>query len=203
MSFPSTSFRSLPTSSAGRKEWARSLVREGVELRPQQTGGSQERRTRPGTENLPGIVGFGIAAEIAVDSLAQEEPRIRRLRDRFERGVVEAVPDVIVNGSQASRLPNTSNLSFPGVDGLDLLVALDLEGVAVSTGAACHAGAAEPSHVILAMGRPREIAGGSIRFSLGWETTDEEIDRVLGILPGLVQRSRTNATTLTGESSRS
>ncbi len=179
------------------------LVREGIQLRAQQTGGSQERRMRPGTENLPGIVGFGMAAEIAVDSLGVEHDRVERLRDRLEGGIQAAFPEAIMNGANARRLPNTSNVSFPGVDGHDLLVALDLEGIAVSTGAACHAGATEPSHVILAMGRATEVAAGSIRFSLGWETTDDEIDRVLGLLPELVRRSKTTATTLTGEGSRS
>jgi cysteine desulfurase len=179
------------------------IVRDGIPLRAQQTGGSQERRIRPGTENLPGIVGFGMAAEIAVESLSVEHARVERLRDRLERGIQAAASEAIVNGANARRLPNTSNVSFPGVDGHDLLVALDLEGIAVSTGAACHAGASEPSHVILAMGRAKDVAAGSIRFSLGWETTDDEIDQVLGVLPELVRRSKTTATTITGEGPRS
>lgn len=164
------------------------LVRAGVEIPAMVTGGNQERKMRPGTENLPGIVGFGKAAELAAGDLPREEPRLARLRDRFERTLREAIPEAIVNGAQAPRLANTSNVSFPGVDGQDVLVALDLEGIAVSTGAACQAGAAEPSHVILALGRARELAAGSIRFSWGWETTEETIERVLGLLPGLVRR---------------
>jgi cysteine desulfurase len=178
------------------------LVRKGVFVGPLQTGGSQERRIRPGTENLPGIVGFAQAAEIAQSSLAKEQARLSALRDRLERGVLNIVPDAVVNGSGAPRLANTSNVSFPGVDGHDLLVALDLGGVAVSTGAACHAGAADPSHVILAMGRAREVAAGSIRFSLGWGTTDEEIERALEVLPELVQRLQSTSTSMRGEEPR-
>ncbi len=170
------------------------LVREGTSLSSLVTGGSQERKIRPGTENLPGIVGFGWAAELAAAALPAESRRIRALRDRLERGILAAVPEAVVNGGGAARLANTCNVSFPGIEGQDLLVALDLEGIAVSTGAACHAGAAEPSHVILALGRDRELASGSIRFSLGWETTDEQIDRVLGCLPGLVRRMQSTAT---------
>jgi cysteine desulfurase len=179
------------------------LLGRGISsVRPLFTGGSQERKIRPGTENLPGIVGFGRAAELASEELSRESRRIRALRDRLETGIRAAFPEVVVNGESAPRLPNTSNVSFPGVDGHDLLVALDLEGFAVSTGAACHAGAAEPSHVILAMGRSRELASGSIRFSLGWETTEEEMDRLLDILPGLVKRMQSTAITLRGEGSQ-
>lgn len=178
------------------------LTRRGIDVRPLFTGGSQEKKVRPGTENLPGIVGFGKAAELAAQELPQESRRIRALRDRLEGGIRTAIPETAVNGENAERLPNTSNVSFSGIDGHDLLVALDLEGFAVSTGAACHAGAAEPSHVILAMGRTRELASGSIRFSLGWETTDDQIDRLLEVLPELVRRLQSTAITLRGESSR-
>ena len=178
------------------------LVRRGIEIHPLFTGGGQERKIRPGTENLPGIVGFGKAAELAAEELPRESRRIRVLRDRLEGGIRTAIPETTVNGEHAERLPNTSNVSFSGIDGHDLLVALDLEGFAVSTGAACHAGAAEPSHVILAMGRTRELASGSIRFSLGWETTDDPIDRLLEILPELVRRMQSTAITLRGESSQ-
>jgi cysteine desulfurase len=177
------------------------LLRPGIELHPMITGGSQERKIRPGTENLPGIAGFGKAAEMAVEGLGRESERIRTLRDRLENGIRKEIPAVTVNGEGARRLPNTCNISFPGIDGHDLLVALDLEGFAVSTGAACHAGAAEPSHVILAMGRSREAASGSIRFSLGWETTDEQVDRLLTVLPHLVRRMESTAHVLKGESS--
>src|SRR6185436_11028530 len=109
-------------------------------------------------ENLPGIVGFRKAAELAAQELPRESRRIRALRDQLEGGIRTKIPETAVNGQNAERLPNTSNVSFSGIDGHDLLVALDLEGFAVSTGAACHAGAAEPSHVILAMGKARELA---------------------------------------------
>ena len=178
------------------------LVGRGIDVHPLFTGGGQEKKVRPGTENLPGIVGFGKAAELAVEELPRESRRTRALRDRLEGGIRTAIPEAAVNGENAERLPNTSNVSFPGIDGHDLLVALDLEGFAVSTGAACHAGAAEPSHVILAMGRSRELASGSIRFSLGWETTDDQIDRLLQTLPELVRRMHSTAITLRGETSQ-
>ncbi|HMB67923.1 MAG TPA: aminotransferase class V-fold PLP-dependent enzyme, partial [bacterium] len=114
--------------------------------------------------------------------------RLRGLRDRLERGILEIPPDSVVIGREAERLPNTSNVTFAGIDGESLLIALDLEGVAVSTGAACTAGAADPSHVLLAMGRTRTEAAGSIRFSLGPGTTEAEIERVLEILPEIARR---------------
>jgi cysteine desulfurase len=159
------------------------LVRRGVELAPLTTGGSQERRLRPGTENLPGIVGFGVAAEIASEELAAEGARLERLRDRLESGVQEALPGVVVNGLGASRLPNTASITFGGLDGESFLIALDLEGIAVSTGAACNAGAAKPSHVLLAMGRSEAEASATIRFSLGFTTTSSEIEAVVRIVP--------------------
>lgn len=165
------------------------LVRDGTEWpAPLQTGGGQERGVRPGTENLPGIVGFAKAAEMAVEELSATGPRIRALRDRLEREIRGFFPEARVNGSGAPRLPNTANISFPGLDGESLLIALDLEGVAVSTGAACQAGAAEPSHVLMAMGRSAEEAGASLRFSLGNPTRDSDITEVLEILPRVLTR---------------
>lgn len=164
------------------------IVREGLDLAPMQTGGSQERGVRPGTENLPGIVGFGRAAETAVERLESEGRRLAGLRDRLERGLAAAFPEAVVNGAGAARLPNTSNVSFPGRDGESLLIALDLEGIAVSTGAACHAGAADPSHVLLAMGRTREEAGSSLRFSLGSRSQESDIVGVLETLPRIRSR---------------
>ncbi len=165
------------------------LVRRGQALAAQVTGGGQERRLRPGTENLPGMVGFAQAAEEAVAELPAETTRLAELRDRLERGVLSAAPGSRANGAEAARLPNTSNVSFAGVDGETLLVALDLEGVAVSTGAACNAGATEPSHVLLAMGRSRPQAAGSIRFSLGRTTTEAEIRYVLAALERVLARA--------------
>lgn len=189
-------FRDLPVDFAsvsshklgGPKGVGALLVRKGVKLRPLVTGGGQERRLRPGTENLPGIVGFGKAAELADQEVADEAPRLAALRDRLERGVSRIAPGARPNGARASRLPNTSNVSFSGLDGETLLVSLDLEGVAVSTGAACNAGAAEPSHVLLAMGRSHEDAAASLRFSLGRTTREADIDEALDVLARLIAR---------------
>ncbi|GJM43832.1 MAG: cysteine desulfurase NifS [Gemmatimonadota bacterium] len=164
------------------------LVRDGVSLPAQQTGGGQERGIRPGTENLPGIVGFGEAAELAAGEVASEAPRLAALRDRLEQGILQAFPAAQVNGDRGNRLPNTCNVSFPGLDGESLLIALDLEGVAVSTGAACQAGAAEPSHVLMGMGRSAAQAGSSLRFSLGTPSRDSDIVGVLEILPRILSR---------------
>ena len=190
------SFRRLPVDLAsvsahkicGPKGIGAALVRRGVRLRPLISGGSQEHRLRPGTENLPGIAGFGKAAELAVDEAAVEGPRLETLRDRLERGILDRVPEARINGRGSPRLPNTSNVSFPGCEGGTLLAALDLEGVAVSTGAACNAGAAAPSHVLLAMGRTPEEAGGSLRFSLGRTTREDEIDFALEALARVLAR---------------
>jgi cysteine desulfurase len=164
------------------------LIRDGVRIPPLVTGGGQERQIRPGTENLPGMVGFGVASRAATGELPGEAPRLRALRDRLERGILDRLPDSVVNGREAPRLPNTSSVTFAGMEGESLLIALDLEGIAVSTGAACNAGAADPSHVLLAMGRSREEAAGSIRFSLGPGTTEAEIEKVLAVLPEVARR---------------
>jgi cysteine desulfurase len=179
------------------------LVAEGVKLRPLLTGGGQERRIRPGTENLPGIVGFGVAARRAAEDLPAEGSRLGALRDRLEAGLRRAFPDARINAGEAARLPNTSNVTFGGVDGASLLIALDLEGIAVSTGAACTAGAAEPSHVLLAMGRAPEEAAGSIRFSLGSGSTEADVEEVLRVLPEIVRRVASGAVSLTAEGSPS
>ena len=197
-------FQSLPLDLAsisshkvgGPKGVGALLVRPGTPLRAKQTGGGQERAIRPGTENLPGIVGFGKAAEIAAAELRDEATRLGDLRDRFEEGLRREFPSARINGSGADRLPNTSNVSFVGLDGESLLIALDQEGVAVSTGAACRAGAAEPSHVLRAMGRTREEASASIRFSLGWRSRDSDIDDVLSVLPGVARRLANSGSTL-------
>ena len=163
---------------------------QSISLHPTQTGGGQEGRFRPGTENLPGIVGFGRAAELAARDLAAETERLGALRDRLEAGVRQEFPEALIHGSGVSRLPNCSNVSFPDFDGESLLIALDLEGIAVSTGAACTAGASDPSHVLLAMGNSRGVAGSSIRFSLGAGTTEAEVSEVLEILPEIAARLR-------------
>lgn len=165
-------------------------VRRGTRVVSQMTGGRQERSRRAGTENVPAIVGFGVAAARAREALADEAPRLASLRDRLERGVLARVPGTVVNAGEAARVPNTANISFDRVEAESLLIALDLEGIAVSTGSACSSGTLEPSHVLKAMGLPAGRTQSSIRFSLGRPTTDAEIDRVLDVLPGLVEKLR-------------
>lgn len=166
------------------------FVRRGTRLEATTTGGRQERNRRAGTENVPGLVGLGIAASLAQPTLATEGPRLAALRDRLEAGVLAAVPDTVVNGAVDSRLPNTTNISFDGVEAEALLIALDLEGIAVSTGSACSSGTLEPSHVLRAMGLPAHRTQNALRFSLGAGTEAAQIDRVLAVLPGLVARLR-------------
>ncbi len=165
-------------------------VRRGARLAPAITGGRQERNRRAGTENVPGIVGLGVAATLAARRLPTESERLVALRDRLEAGILAAVPRTQVNGAGADRVPNTTNISFDGVEAESLLIALDLEEIAVSTGSACSSGTLEPSHVLAAMGLPFERTQGSIRFSLGLGTTEQEVDRVVGVLPGVVQKLR-------------
>ncbi|HMI31699.1 MAG TPA: aminotransferase class V-fold PLP-dependent enzyme, partial [Candidatus Limnocylindrales bacterium] len=149
-----------------------------------------EKGRRPGTENVPAIVGLGKASELALRELAESAPRVARLRDRLEAGIMERVPNVIRHGDGAPRVPNTAHLSFVSAEGEHLILSLDMKGIAVSSGAACKAGSSHPSHVLLAMGVPREIAQSAVRFSLGRCTTGEEIDRVLEILPAVVSKLR-------------
>ncbi len=165
-------------------------VRKGTRLRPLFYGGHHERDRRPGTENVPGIVGLGRAAELAAASLAADAERVRALRDRLERELLARVPYARVNGAGAPRTPNTTNIVFPFVEGEALVIALDLKGIACSTGAACSAGAVEPSHVLTAIGLAPEDARASLRFSLGHDTTDEEIDYAIAVIPGAVEHLR-------------
>jgi cysteine desulfurase len=165
-------------------------VRDGTRLDALLFGGLHGRDGRPGTENVPGIVGLGKAAEIARRALAEESPRIAALRDRLERGLLASVPLVRVNGCCAPRTPNTSNLIFPHIEAEALVIALDLQGIACSAGAACSSGTIEPSHVLTAIGLSRDDARASVRFSLGRRTTDDEIDFVLDVIPRTVQRLR-------------
>ncbi len=169
-------------------------LRRGVELAAQTTGGSQERGRRAGTENVAAIVGFGVAAARARAALAANAAVAARLVERLWTGLRTRVPGVVRNGpADGPRLPNTLNVSFPGAAGESLLVLLDLAGVAVSLGSACAAGAAEPSHVLLAMGRDRDAARSGVRFSVGPSTTAADIDRVLELLPALVAQARGEA----------
>lgn len=165
-------------------------VRRGTLLKPLLFGGHHERDLRAGTENVAGIVGFGAAAELACEHLAEEEARLAALRDDLERRLLARVPHAGVNGDPARRTPNTTNIYFDFVEGEALVIALDLKGVACSTGAACSSGAVEPSHVLTAIGLPPERARASLRFSLGRATTAEEIDYVVEVLPGVVEHLR-------------
>ncbi len=164
-------------------------ARRGIRLVAPTTGGRQERNRRAGTENVPAIVGLGVAAELAGCKLASEAVRLGALRDRLETALLDRVPDSTVNGS-GERVPNTTNISFHGVEAEALLIALDLEGIAVSTGSACSSGTLEPSHVLRAMGLTPRRAQSSIRFSLGLGNTDNDVDRVVDVLPRLVARLR-------------
>jgi len=164
-------------------------VRRGLQLAPVQVGGHQERGRRGGTENVAGIVGLGEALERACAALATEEPRLAGLRDRLE-AAANRIPGSRVAGAGAARVCNTSNVAFEGCEGEALLAALDLAGVAISTGSACSSGTLEPSPVLLAMGYPPELARGAVRFSLWSGTTAEQIQRVCELLPGVVEQTR-------------
>ncbi|MBW3571028.1 MAG: cysteine desulfurase [Gemmatimonadetes bacterium] len=167
------------------------FARRGTRLHPLLFGGGQERGLRPGTEDVASAVAFTVAAELAEAEREQAMARAAALRDRLEAGLCERIPGLRINAAATQRLPTISNLSVPGADPEMLLMALDLEGIAASSGSACSSGAVEPSHVLLAMGLPAELAGPSVRFSLGRDTTQQEIDRVLEIFPRVVERVRT------------
>jgi cysteine desulfurase len=165
-------------------------VKRGVRLAPFMAGGKQERNRRAGTENVPAIIGMGVAAAHAMEKMPVESARLAALRDRLEEGILKSVPNTDVNGMRAARVPNTTNISFERIEAESLLIALDLEGVAVSTGSACSSGTLEPSHVLKAMGLPSHRAQNSIRFSLGASNTEEQIDHVIEILPRIVTKLR-------------
>ena len=165
-------------------------VRRGSRLTATATGGRQERNRRAGTENVPGIVGLGEAARLATEKLATEDTRVGLLRDRLEAGILTVVPGTVVNGDCEHRVPNTTNISFDRVEAESLLIALDLEGIAVSTGSACSSGALEPSHVLRAMGFSPHRTQNAIRFSLGMANTADQIDRVVAVLPRVVEKLR-------------
>jgi len=165
-------------------------IRRGTRLQPIQTGGKHERNRRAGTENVPAIAGMGAAAKLAAAKLASDASRVAALRDRLETGILGAVEGTVVNGARDRRVPNTTNISFDRVEAESLLIALDLEGIAVSTGSACSSGTLEPSHVLRAMGFPAHRTQNSLRFSLGMFSTAEEVDRVVEVLPRLVEKLR-------------
>jgi cysteine desulfurase len=165
-------------------------IRRGTRLVSTMTGGKHERSRRGGTENVPGIAGMGVAARLARTKLASEAVRIASLRDRLETAVLERVPGAAVNGALTPRVPNTTNISFEGIEAESLLIALDLEGFAVSTGSACSSGTLEPSHVLRAMGLPTHRTQNSIRFSLGYGNDEAQVDALVAKLPGVVEKLR-------------
>ena len=165
-------------------------IRRGIRVSPLLTGGRQERSRRAGTENVPGIAGMGIAARIAAGKITEEARRLTAVRDRLESGILRAVSGAAVNGSADARVPNTTNISFDRIEAESLLIALDLQGIAVSTGSACSSGTLEPSHVLKAMGFSAHRTQNSIRFSLGSANTEAEVDRVIAVLPGIVDKLR-------------
>jgi cysteine desulfurase len=165
-------------------------IRRATRLTAILTGGRHERSRRAGTENVAGIAGLGAAANVVRGKLATEPARLAALRDRLEAGVLAGVPGTAVNGARDPRVANTTNISFDGVEAESLLIALDLAGVAVSTGSACSSGTLEPSHVLRAMGFPPHRTQNSIRFSLGLGNTEAEVDHVVSILPGIVGKLR-------------
>jgi len=165
-------------------------IRTGTPILPMQHGGAQERSWRAGTENVPGIIGFGKAAEVAARMMPAEMPRLIALRDRLANGLVAAIPETYINGHPTQRLPNNVNIGVAYVEGEAILLNLDLMGIAASSGSACSSGSLDPSHVMLALACPPELARGSLRFTMGKDTTEADVDRVLEVLPGIVAKLR-------------
>ncbi|MBM7623234.1 cysteine desulfurase NifS [Sporohalobacter salinus] len=165
-------------------------IRKGTKIIPFMHGGAQERGLRASTENVPGIIGLGKAVELAAENLEEKQKEITRLRDKLISGIKDNIDEVTLNGHPTNRLPNNVNVSIRYIEGESLLLNLDLEGIAASSGSACTSGSLDPSHVLLAMDIPHEIAHGSLRLTLGKYTTEEEIDYVLEKLPEVVDRLR-------------
>ncbi|MDK2820147.1 MAG: cysteine desulfurase [Clostridia bacterium] len=165
-------------------------IRKGTKINPILFGGAQERTYRPGTENMPGIVGFGRAAELAAKELDSEMERIKSLRDKLIEGIKERIPDVQLNGDLNNRVAINANFAFSNVEGESLLLSMDMKGICASSGSACSSGSVNPSHVLLAMGIPPKLAEGSVRFTLGRDNTEEDIDYVLENLPQIVEHLR-------------
>ena len=165
-------------------------ARKGTGIAPIMYGGHSERDQRPGTEDVAAIVGLGAAADLAVMHLQEESHRLTALRDRLEKGLLDRIPYARVNGFRARRTPNTTNLTLPFIEGESMVIALDLKGIACSTGAACSSGAMEPSHVLMAIGLAPEDARATLRLSLGHQTTDQEIDCALETIPAVIERLR-------------
>ena len=165
-------------------------VRRGVRFRPFVVGGHQERGRRAGTENVPYIVGMGVAAELALASFDKENTYVRKLRDDLQARLTAAIPNVRVNGDQEHRLPNTTNLSFEYIEGESILMHMDIYGICASSGSACTTGSLEPSHVMRAMGVPYTAAHGAIRFSFSRYNTQEDVDAVVDVMPGIISKIR-------------
>lgn len=165
-------------------------VRRGVRFKSLLKGGHQERGRRAGTENTPGIVGLGVAADLALSRMAEDAARMARLRDRLEKGLLQRIGNCFVTGDPQNRLPNTANVAFEYIEGEAILLLLNREGVAASSGSACTSGSLEPSHVMRAMSIPYTAAHGATRFSLSRETSDADIDHVLAVMPGIIEKLR-------------
>jgi cysteine desulfurase len=166
------------------------FVRKGIKFRPIMYGGHQEKGFRPGTENVPGIIGLAKACEIAKQCMEEDEKKERLLRDELEKRILEKIPEVIVNGHPEKRLYNTLNICVKYVEGESMLLHLDFEGICASSGSACTSGSLEPSHVLLALGIPHEIAHGSLRFSFGRSNTVEDVEKTAEVLPKIVENLR-------------
>src|SRR5438270_3034750 len=165
-------------------------VRQGTKLMPQMLGGGQERNRRSGTENVAQIVGLARALELAYQERSDDNSRIQRLRDKLRDGLIDTIPDTIPTGHPTNRLPNNARFCFKGVEGEQILLAPDLNGVGASTGSACTSASSEPSHVLTAMGISTAVAHGAIRMTLGKSNTDEDVDTVLGLMPDIVEKQR-------------
>ena len=165
-------------------------IRRGVKIQPVQLGGAQERKMRAGTENVPAIVGLGMAAQFAKRDFVEKNAHLVALRDKLIKGIQEQIPDIKLNGHPTKRLPGNVNFSFRYIEGESLLLSLDMKGIAASSGSACTSGSLDPSHVLLAMGLIHEIAHGSLRISLGRDNTEEDIDYTLEVLPQIIARLR-------------
>lgn len=165
-------------------------VRKGIKISPYMHGGGQEKRKRAGTHNVPGIVGLGKAAEIAVHDMALESARLEKLRDKLINGILERIPHSRLNGHRTKRLPNNVNVCIAGVEGESMILLLDHHGICASSGSACTSGDLTASHVLLALGIPHELAHGSLRLTLGRDTTEADVDRVLEVLPSVINTLR-------------
>jgi len=165
-------------------------VKRGTRFRSLLKGGHQERGRRAGTENTPGIVGLGKAAELALIHMEDEVTRVAALRDRLEKGILQRIPNCFVTGNPAERLPNTANIAFEYIEGEGILLLMNREGIAASSGSACTSGSLEPSHVLRAMNIPYTAAHGAIRFSFSRDNTDADVDRVLEVMPPIIEKLR-------------